>query len=511
MTVISQSGGTGISGLAAAGRSANANETDAEAKARALARVLAPTKRQVRTRSLLTLLIMIAVDLVALAIALTSVVLVRYYAGGQFTLDIYAQLWPVLGLFIIGYAWAGLYPGIPYNPITELRRVFFVTAAVYLLLGSVTFITRDAETYSRLIFLTASVLSVFTIIGGRAITRAVCAHRPWWGHSVVILGGGRTGRRIVKLLRRKPGIGLKPIAILDDTPTPRPSFAGTPTIHGIDRAVDLAKQHPHLFFMVVIAVFPRKKLIDLLDDHQHLFRHLIVLPDFHGISSLGVVAHDFQGTLGIAVQQRLLDWRRRAFKRLLDILAVLAISPFVLPIMILIAIVVGIQTRGKIFFGQQRIGLDGKPFTAWKFRTMLPNADVLLEQYLETHPDMRRQWQWTGKFKQDPRVLPVGHFLRRFSLDELPQIWNVLVGDMAVVGPRPIIDSERSRYGRYMNLYQHVRPGLTGLWQVSGRNDTTYHDRVRLDVYYVRNWSVWLDIYILAKTPFIVLGGHGAY
>jgi lipopolysaccharide/colanic/teichoic acid biosynthesis glycosyltransferase len=139
------------------------------------------------------------------------------------------------------------------------------------------------------------------------------------------------------------------------------------------------------------------------------------------------------------------------------------------------------------------------------------NAQEILEHYLQKHPELREEWERDQKLKDDPRVTWVGKILRRTSLDELPQLWNVVRGEMSLVGPRPIVADEVPRYGESFELYSQVRPGLTGLWQVSGRNNTTYERRVVLDSYYVRNWSVWLDIYVFAKTIRVVMGGKGAY
>ena len=142
---------------------------------------------------------------------------------------------------------------------------------------------------------------------------------------------------------------------------------------------------------------------------------------------------------------------------------------------------------------------------------MVPNAYEVLDEYLKKHPELSAEWLRDQKLKNDPRVTAVGRFLRKTSLDELPQLWNVIKGDMSLVGPRPIVDGEILRYGDRFRTYARVRPGITGLWQVSGRNNTTYEERVGFDDYYVRNWSVWLDFYILVKTVSVVVTGYGAY
>jgi Undecaprenyl-phosphate galactose phosphotransferase WbaP len=168
-------------------------------------------------------------------------------------------------------------------------------------------------------------------------------------------------------------------------------------------------------------------------------------------------------------------------------------------------------SSGRVFYGQPRIGRHGVGFVAWKFRSMVTDADARLEQYLIAHPELRTEWERDHKLRDDPRITWIGRFLRRTSLDELPQLWNILRGEMSLVGPRPIVQAEVVKYGDHIALYHKVRPGLSGLWQVSGRNNTTYDERVRLDCYYVRNWSVWLDLVILSRTVRVVALGEGAY
>jgi lipopolysaccharide/colanic/teichoic acid biosynthesis glycosyltransferase len=164
-----------------------------------------------------------------------------------------------------------------------------------------------------------------------------------------------------------------------------------------------------------------------------------------------------------------------------------------------------------VFYGQWRIGYGGRRFRAWKFRTMVVNAEQQLEMHLANSPELRREWERDHKLRNDPRVTAIGRFLRKTSLDELPQLANVLIGQMSLVGPRPIVEEEIVKYGDAFRLYLRVRPGLTGLWQVSGRNDTGYAQRVRLDMHYVRNWSPWLDIHLLARTIGVIAGQKGAY
>jgi len=203
--------------------------------------------------------------------------------------------------------------------------------------------------------------------------------------------------------------------------------------------------------------------------------------------------------------------RYRIIKRSLDVFLVLLFLPILLPLILVIGAAIRLGSPGPIFFSHRRISRHGAFFSMWKFRTMITNSQQILDDYLEAHPEARAEWHKTHKLKNDPRVTPIGNFLRRTSLDELPQLWNVLTGSMSLVGPRPIVAAEVEKYGPYFADYCLVKPGVTGLWQISGRSRTTYSERVQLDRSYAHNWSLFGDIRILSKTLASVVNQDGAY
>lgn len=198
------------------------------------------------------------------------------------------------------------------------------------------------------------------------------------------------------------------------------------------------------------------------------------------------------------------------FKRGFDLLCSLLLTLVFAPIVLCIVLAVR-RSGGPVFFPHERVGLNGRSFRCYKFRTMVPNAEERLKELLNSDAALAAEWQEIRKLRDDPRITPIGRFLRKTSLDELPQIWNVLRGDMSLVGPRPIVRDELRLYGRNLGTYLGSKPGLTGLWQVTGRNDTCYRRRVAMDVYYSRNKSLLLDLSILLKTVRVVLTGSGAY
>lgn len=198
-------------------------------------------------------------------------------------------------------------------------------------------------------------------------------------------------------------------------------------------------------------------------------------------------------------------------KRMFDVLIASAIVLLASPLMLLIALCIKVWDRGPVLFADSRVGRNGELFPCYKFRSMVPNSAQVLVDLLAKDPSARAEWEHNRKLRNDPRVTPLGRMLRQASLDELPQFFNVLMGQMSLVGPRPVPRDELERYGDAKLYYLKVRPGLTGLWQVSGRNDTSYAERIALDTYYVRQWTLAMDFAILLLTFRVVIAGRGAY
>lgn len=201
------------------------------------------------------------------------------------------------------------------------------------------------------------------------------------------------------------------------------------------------------------------------------------------------------------------------FKRLFDILFSLSVLILFAPVYLLLAFSIALSSSGPIFYVQERVGKNRKRFYCLKFRTMVENADDILLEIMENSPHLRQEFEDNFKLKQDPRITGIGRFLRMTSLDEFPQFWNVLKGDMSVVGPRPLVEEELPRYGRHINKILTIRPGITGLWQVSGRNDIPYPRRVQIDLYYANDKNLWMDMWIIFKTIGVVIfpKNNGAY
>ena len=219
----------------------------------------------------------------------------------------------------------------------------------------------------------------------------------------------------------------------------------------------------------------------------------------HIVSQRNAVALSAQRPIGGTV--------KRAFDFFAAVAAIIALLPLLLGCCLLVAA----TSQGPVLFRHRRLGFGGREFNCLKFRTMEVDAESRLQEYLARDPDARREWEASHKLRNDPRITPVGQFLRRSSLDELPQLFNVLVGQMSIVGPRPIVEAEIEKYQEQFVVYAGGRPGLTGLWQVKGRNTTTYSERIAYDVEYLRNWSLFRDVWIIFITVAHVIEGTGAY
>ena len=439
----------------------------------------------------LTVASLAGADIFALGTAIGVAIALRHSKDSSLDLNYWLRLFPLIGVFLIGFALNGLYPGIALNPVEELRRICRSVTAVYLLLGAATFISHDATSYSRAVFLISWPLTMAAMAATRRCVRRICSRQPWWGYAAVVFGSGSACRRIIQTFESQPELGIRIAAYSTDL-----SFNGNPAIH---------------YAIVALPEQDSGRLASFLDRYAAQFPHVLIIPDMAGVSSLWVTAKDLNGVLGFEIRQSLALKTPQSLKRILDVVAILAAAPVILPLVAILWAAIRLTTAGGAFYGQRRLGKDGEEFTVWKFRTMIDKADATLERRLMEDPELMAEWTRDHKLKRDPRVTALGAILRRTSLDELPQLWNVLVGQMSLVGPRPIVSAERARYGPKFRLYCAVRPGLTGLWQVSGRSDTTYPDRVSLDEYYVHNWSVWLDLHILSQTARAVIDAAGAY
>ncbi|HET9199436.1 MAG TPA: exopolysaccharide biosynthesis polyprenyl glycosylphosphotransferase [Dehalococcoidia bacterium] len=360
---------------------------------------------------------------------------------------------------------------------------------------------------AALTFLLAIVLPLV----GEAIARTILIRRGLWGVPAVVIGAGPTGQRVVRVLQQMPELGLRPVGFFDDHPLDTASSAAVGNLPVLGSIADSARYSRRIETAIVTTPAEAHETVDMVA-MQLGYRDIIVVPDLRELPTLWVRTRDLNGLIGLQMRRNLLLRRNRLLKQSIDHLIALPLFVVAAPVIAVLALWVMAVSDGSPFYVQLRAGKHGRPIRVWKLRTMHPDADARLEQYLDENPAAREEWNRYCKLSNDPRVLPgVGHFLRRTSLDELPQIFNVIRGEMSLVGPRPFPKYHLDRFDSgFQSLRSSVIPGITGLWQVSARSDGDLEVQQALDTYYIRNWSIWIDFYILSRTLGAVLAGRGA-
>jgi Undecaprenyl-phosphate galactose phosphotransferase WbaP len=301
------------------------------------------------------------------------------------------------------------------------------------------------------------------------------------------------------------------VLILDKGPNGADEYRNIPIIHDTSIGPEIVRRYKIKMAMVAMPDLDNKGLKHLMNTSVSAFRYSSYIPDFVSATNIWMSVRDFGGVLGLAPSNKLkMPWNLW-IKRFTDLAIVIFGGIVILPFLLIIALLVQLSSPGPVLYGHKRLGRNGKYFTAYKFRSMVMDSQERLQKLFESNPEIKKEWDKNHKLQNDPRVTAIGRFLRRTSLDEFPQLLNILKGEMSLVGPRPIVDEEVSRYGEDFNWIFSVRPGLTGMWQVSGRSETDYAVRVLYDTYYLQSWSVWLDVWILFMTFGAVLRGKGAY
>ena len=410
----------------------------------------------------------------------------------------------------------GLYPGLGLHPAFELRTLFrstaFAGASLAVVLG---LLTSWGSPYVLVVAI-GSVLQ----LGVMPLARSIC--KGWMHRRGMVMPVAFLGEKLSvdRMYRDMKCFG-----------SPMLRAVGRFSIHDMDEEYEFSdgeSKHEHSIQLIgsvnelrqVSQDFGFNWLIvvgdeaaDLLDANPSIassFPEVIVARKPRSQMGAGSSVVNYGLASGVRWEGVLLPLGTRVGKRTFDIVVSLSALLVLSPLLLAIAACVWLTSPGPILFRNSRIGLRGKSFKAWKFRSMVPNADSVLANYLKEHPELQTEWDRDCKLKNDPRITWIGKFIRRTSLDELPQLWNVLVGEMSLVGPRPILTEEIEKYGLTFREYRQVVPGITGLWQVSGRNNTTYEERLFYVEHYVRHWSPWMDLYILIRTVRTVLFCEGA-
>ncbi len=336
----------------------------------------------------------------------------------------------------------------------------------------------------------------------------------WWKLGrlpAVVYGNAQTAHLLIDRLLRLRHVGYVPAVILDDDPSSGDSYNGVPVFHDIEMGPEFIKKFKIRMAIIALPEMSGTNLTHLLNHSVSAFRYTVLVPDFFGGANIWMSVRDFDGILGFVTSHKLKMAWNLAVKRLMDVTLTAIGGLIILLPLLVIAALIKLTSRGPVLYGHMRVGQNGKPFKVWKFRSMVADSKERLEELLESDPAIRTEWEANHKLKDDPRVTKIGKILRKLSLDELPQLINVLKGEMSLVGPRPIVEAEIEKYGENFGRIFSVKPGITGMWQVSGRSDTDYAERIAYDTYYMQSWSIWLDLWILYKTIGVVVRGKGAY
>lgn len=445
-------------------------------------------------------------DIFALTAALYITGALRYALLGEPLYQWWLQL--IVPVWLLASFAARLYPGWGLGAVEELRRHVLTLTTVFTMAAVLLFFTQLGAETSRFAIATSFLLSLGLVPGVRRFVKYLLVRSGQYGLPTVIYGAGKAGRDLVRSLDEDRGLGYTPVAFLDD----HPAYWGA-HLRGIPVLGDTNLVLPDA--QVAILAMPDVEndfRRHLLDGPLSYYRHVIILPDLNELPSLWVGTIDMGGTLGLKISLNLADPISRLVKRMFDITATVLTAPLWIPFVALLAGLIWLEDRKNPFFLQDRVGREGKPFRTWKFRTMVKDADRALRDALANDAALKAEWEANFKLRNDPRITRIGRFIRKTSMDELPQLFNVLGGSMSLVGPRPLPEyHDQEVDARVQHLRRRVRPGMTGLWQVSGRSDIGTDGMEQYDSYYVRNWSIWLDIVVITRTFRAVVQSAGAY
>jgi undecaprenyl-phosphate galactose phosphotransferase len=435
----------------------------------------------------------------------------------EVTVDFYHHLLWVLVVVIGFLAIDGTYTArLPFW--RETNQVLKVVLLSFLLILASISLGKMSGEFSRTILVLCCLFTLVLMPAGRWVTKNLLVRSGVWVQPVLVLGAGSTGCLVAQALLRDRYLGYKICGFLDDDPAKKKSGLRVngfcfPVLGGFADCERIMVETGVHSLVVAAPGMPSSRLVELVNSLQRIAASVLVVPDLFGLPVEGVKADYFfdEQVLTFRLDNNLASPVNRIVKRCFDFVLGLISIICLSPLLAVIAGAIKLDSPGPALFAQDRIGQNSKHFRCYKFRSMTANAQEMLSQLLQDNPEFQQEWQYHYKIKNDPRITRVGKILRSTSLDELPQLLNVLKGDMSLVGPRPITDQEVPYFGNHIENYYLVRPGLTGLWQVSGRSEMDYRRRVSLESWYVRNWSLWTDITLILRSIIVLLSKNGAY
>ena len=388
-------------------------------------------------------------------------------------------------------------------------------ACVYAIFNCVIllYIIHIAEFISRLYMGFLGLFAFLFIVLFRYIIKKLLDALQVLKEPVLLMGSGKNAAQILQHVKNDIGLNYQFIGYLKDQKDDNEVAKQLPCLGTFADAASVIRKTNVRKVLVVAPQLAQSQIEDIIYELQPLVSSIGFIPDMGTmpLSTMDIESLVDGHVVMFQMRNNLKNRGNRILKFVFDWVLTLVGTICISPIFAIIAVWIYLDSPGPVIFKHRRVGKDGKEFDCYKFRSMCVDADQKLKELLNSNPKARKEWEKDFKLKEDPRITKSGAFLRKTSLDELPQIFNVLKGEMSLVGPRPIIQAEVPRYGKYISDYYMVRPGITGLWQTSGRNDIDYNERVQMDTWYVRNWNIWFDIVLLWRTFKAVLAGKGAY
>ena len=480
-----------------------------------------------RYKSLAQFFSLVILDLASFYIALFLSVFIRTYVisflfkdapAFGFTYQYYISIWWIPLVFVLVFLFMKLY--IVRFPFWEEFRIILKSVAIATLFVFLTVIVKNMYgNFSRLVLIFLCGFMIFLSPLIRFWGKKLLFRMGIWKESVLIIGAGDSGLCTLKGLVREEHLGYSIVGFLDDNPNligKIHTFKGKDykvygSIDNYDKFVNILK------IETVIIANPgsnQDELTELVNRIYKAVKRVIIIPDIKGVAIFNSDLHYLfmEKLFMIKVNNNLNSLTNTIIKRCFDLFFSLTGFIIASPLYLILTLLIKLTSKGPVIFSHKRIGRNGVEFNAYKFRTMYCDAQDRLKHILAANPEACKEWETNYKLKNDPRVTPIGKILRAASLDEIPQIFNIIKGDMSLVGPRPVIQDEIDKYyGDHKEYYYSVTPGLTGLWQLSGRSNTDYTFRIETDAWYVQNWSLWLDVIILFKTIPAVLKREGAY
>lgn len=396
----------------------------------------------------------------------------------------------------------------------QTEKIFEITIYSLVFILTIMYMTETVKQVSRPFMLALSVFMFAYLTFSRHVVKKILLAFELWQIPIVIIGAGKTAELLLKAFQEDDSLGYKVVGLIDDNPEVSSALSRIPIIGNFKQTENAIKKTGVGHVVIAAPGLERGKLVELVYRLQLNSLKVTFVPDLFEIpvGTLEMETLFNEKAVLLTIRNNLAQYHNVISKRIFDIVVSGLSFLFVLPALLLIAVLIRLDSPGAAIFVDKRIGKNGQIFNCYKFRTMHTRSEVVLQEYLQANPEALTEWQQYAKLRSyDPRVTRLGKWLRKYSLDELPQFINVLKGEMSLVGPRPYLPREKEQMGYYAQTIEKVHPGISGLWQVSGRNDLTFEKRLTLDCWYIRNWSLWLDMMLLAKTLKVVFARKGAY